>query len=458
MVQPLCICQICTCGRHRCAHRPETRGPTHKCLFTEYQDRYKDHPFGERTKPIKPDRSVRISDAPLEDRTHYRLDYISHKYAPPKKREKDRWIKPDGRVEDESTYKHDYPGRMVAPAESAKPACTYQPHDKPFQGSTVHQDTFRPWDLNLSRVKSMKPDTQSMARDGRMDGRTIHQTDFPGHSVPRRPAIRPPNSDLRANSGPMENDTTTRLDYTKKQILPAQSAKPVYRRPSTGPPFQGITTCQHDFGYKTGRPAASFKPQQGAQQSNAPFEDSTTTRESYPKWAIPKRQMREKEAYRPPSGKFKDDTTFRHDYPEWNVGPAQSARPPVQSFASNQPFQDSTTHSDTYKKWAVQAVPKSTKPEGYRPPSRKFEGESTMQSHFRGQYGPRSKPVRQEMNRPATSGPMDLHTTYDDTFKGLHPPPCPAATIRQWEKTPQNGGCNFFLPTSKNFEFSVATN
>jgi hypothetical protein len=303
----------------------------------------------------------------------------------------------------------------------------------------------------------MKPLASSLNNNGRMDGRTIQQTDFPGHYVARRAPIRPLNSEFRQPHGQMEKDTTTRLDYTPKKAAPAQSQKPLERRPSTGSPFDGITTFQHDYQSKKGIPAASFKPKQEAVQSNVPFEDETTTGFSYRKWDIPKRQVREKEPYRPPSGEFKDDTTFKHDYPQWSVGPAVSARPPLQSFVSNQPFQDRTTHGDTYKAWDFQPVPKGNKPDSYRPPSGRFEGESTMQSHYRGQHGDRAKAIRHEINRPMSASPMDLNTTYSDTFRGQRPKLCPASRINQFGRASQNGyiytydtkGHTFFKPISE---------
>lgn len=441
--------------RHRCAHRPASRVTSQKCLFTEYQDRYKKHGLTGRTQPIKPEFSVKASTDPFDGNTNYKFDYVPHKVEPHRKREKERYIRPDGRVEDESTYRHDYPGKMVPPATSARPPVNYQPNTRPFGGSTVHQDTFKQWDLGDCMVKSMKPLASTMGNNGKMDGKTIQQTDFPGHSVARRSAIRPMNSEFRPPHGPMESDTTTRVDYPPKQVLPARSSKPVERRPSTGPPFDGITTFQHDYQMKRGLPAASFKPQQQAIQSDAPFQDETTTGFSYRKWDVARRRPREKEPYRPPSGQFKDDTTFRHDYPQWSVGPAASAKPPVQSIMSNQPFQDRTTHGDTYKAWDFQPVPKSTKTEGYRPPSGRFEGESTMQSHYRGQLGLPARPIRHEVNRPLSASPMDLNTTYGDTFRGARPPICPAASINQFNKTFQSGytysydakGHTFFKPT-----------
>lgn len=356
----------------------------------------------------------------------------------------------------ESSYKHDYPGTVVPPATSAKPVATFHAHNTPFDSSTVHQDTYRPWDLKLCKMGSMKPDATPAARDGKMDGKSIFQTDYPGYFVGRRPQIRPPDSELRVNRGPMEKDTTTRLDYTKKEVLPAQSAKPIEKRPSTTQPFRGNTTFMDDFAYRGGRPSSSFKPVQDIIKSNKPFEGDTTTGVTYRRWDIPKREVRPKELYKAPTAKFAKETTFQHDYPKWGIPPAESAKPPVTSFTSGKPFDDSTTHKDAFKAWEPQLTQKGGRPDEYRPPSGKFQGESTMRSHYRGQYVPPAKPARHDVHR-SISGDMDMNTTYNDTFTGDRPRSCPAQGIQQWQPGPQRGyyythdtrGHSFYLPVSE---------
>ncbi|XP_015777377.1 PREDICTED: stabilizer of axonemal microtubules 2-like isoform X1 [Acropora digitifera] len=457
MVKPRCICQICTCGRHRCAHKPVARGPLHPCVFTEYQDRYKKHAV-DRRLPFKPEYSVKTSNHPMEEKTNYRTDYISHVYAPPKKRDKNHYVKPQGQVNGESTYKHDYPGTVVPPATSAKPVVSFQTNDTPLESSTVHQDTYRPWNLKLCKTGSMKPDSTPATRSGKMDGKSIFQTDFPGYFVGRRPQIRPPDSELRINQGlgPMEQETTTRLDYTKKVTLPAESAKPVEKRPATQQPFRGNTTFMDDFAFRGGRPASSFKPTQDITLSNKPFDGDTTTGLTYQRWTIPKREVRLKELYRPPSAKFATNTTFHHDFPQWNVPPAESAKPPVASFASGKPFDDSTTHKEAFKAWEMQPTRKSNQTDEYRPPSGKFCGESTMRSHYRGQYVPPATPARHDVHC-SISGDMMMNTTYKDTYTGDRPQSCPAQGIQQYQPGPQKGyfythenqGHSFYLPVSE---------
>lgn len=441
--------------RHRCAHKPEARVPTHPCRFTEYQDRYKKHPL-DRRLPFKPEYTVKSSNQPMEEKTNYRTEYIPHTYAPPRKRDKALYVKPQGQMAGQSSYKHDYPGTVVPPATSAKPVVSFHAHETPFDSSTVHQDTYRPWDLRLCKTDSMKPDATPAARNGKMDGRSIFQTDYPGYYVGRRPQIRPPDTEIRVNKGPMEKDTTTRLDYTRKEVKPAESAKPSEKRPSTQQPFRGNTTFMDDFAYRGGRPAPSFKPVQDIVQSNKPFEGDTTTGVTYRRWDIPKREVRLKEAYRPPSARFATNTTFQHDYPRWDVPPAESAKPPVVSFASGKPFDDSTTHKNAFKAWELQPAQKSGRPDEYRPPSGKFQGESTMRSHYRGQYVPPAKPARHDVHRPL-SGDMIMNTTYKETYTGERPLSCPAQGIQQWQPGPQKGyfysydnrGHSYYLPVSE---------
>ena len=393
----------------------------------------------------------------MEERTHYTTDYIPHSYAPPAKREKAKYIKPLGNMAQESSYKHDYPGAVVPPATSAKPLATFQAYTTPFDDSTVHQDTYRPWDLTACKMETMKPDATPAVREGKMDGRTIFQTDYPGYHLGRRPPIKPRHSELGPNRGSMEKDTTTRLDYTKKTVLPAESAKPVEKRPSTAQPFKANTTFQDDFTYRGGRPPSSFKPKRDVVQSNAPFHGDTTTGVTYRPWDIAKRQQRTKELYRPPIVKFAASTTFQHDYPKWDVTPAESAKPPMAPFASGKPFTDSTTHKDAFKAWGnLQPEQRSGRGDEYRPPTGKFQGESTMRSHYRGQYVPPAKPARHDVHR-SLSGDMTMNTTYNDTFTGERPTSCPAQGIRQWQKGTQKGYCythdsrghSFYLPISE---------
>ena len=440
------------CRRHRCAHKPESRGPTQPCVFSEYKDRYQKHPLA-RQQPFKPAYEIK-PPGPFDGNTNYKQNYVPHKYARPNKRAPEKYRKPDGKVDGESTYRHDYPGKMVPPAASAKPAVAFLAHASPFDNTTDYQDTYRPWNLKSALRNSMKPDHKPLGLSGKMDGKSTFQTDYPGYYQPRRNIIRPPHSDLKVPNVPMEKDTTTRIDYTKKNIEPRKSAKPP-QRPYTSGPFKGITTFQHDYEYRGGRPPNSFKPKQELMKS-APFDGDTSYGVSYRKWDIPRRPARDKEIYQPPTAKMDGETTFQHDYPDRSgVLPAKSAKPIAQTIAPGQPFDDKTTHREAYKAWDVGPVDKVGQTDSYRPPTTKFEGESTTHAHYKGQYAPRSLPVRQIV--PSRSlGSMYLDTTYRDTFKGERPQSCPAKRIRQWERAPQNGylyshdwrGHSYYNPSS----------
>lgn len=362
---------------------------------------------------------------------------MAHKYNRPAKRAPDKYKKPAGKVDGESTYRHDYPGKMVPPAASAKPAVTFVAHGRPFDNTTDYQDTYKEWDLKSAYRNTLKPDHKPVGLSGKMDGKTTFQTDYPGYYLPRRTIIRPPGSGIKVPSAPMEKDTTTRLDYTKKDIEPRKPAKPM-ERPWTSGTFNGITTFQHDYEYRGGKPPDSFKPKEEMMKSG-PFEGDTSYGTAYKKWEIPKRQARGKEMYNPPAARMDGITTFQHDYPDHGeIAPALSAKPIAQTVASGQPFDDKTTHREAYKAWDVGPVDRAGQTDTYLPPTTKFEGESTTHADYKGKYAPRALPVRQVV--PSRSeGDMYLDTTYRDTFKGERPMSCPAKGIRQWAPSPQNG-------------------
>lgn len=69
----LCICQLCTCGHHRCPHRPWGilgKGE-HPCAVTEYKNEYRTHQAS-RTLPFKPDNEYKSSNIPLNDDTTHK--------------------------------------------------------------------------------------------------------------------------------------------------------------------------------------------------------------------------------------------------------------------------------------------------------------------------------------------------------------------------------------------------
>ncbi len=69
MSNQLCVCKICTCGQHKCPHKPlGILGKGGPCPVTEYKNEYKAFE-GSRREAIRPDNAYRQSDIPMADVT-----------------------------------------------------------------------------------------------------------------------------------------------------------------------------------------------------------------------------------------------------------------------------------------------------------------------------------------------------------------------------------------------------
>ncbi|XP_028391048.1 stabilizer of axonemal microtubules 2-like [Dendronephthya gigantea] len=433
-----CICQICTCGRHKCVHHPDVQvRPRSKCLLSEYRDTYRNVAVP-RTMPIKPDGAPKFSNEPVEGKTTNNMTYIPHQVQPPSKREKEEYRKPQGDVEKTSSYTYDYIPHRTNPAATAKPMEKYVASQGPFDDGTTHNHTYIPWDLHDTMVKSMKPDNSLKATDGKMASKSTHQLDFPGHYGARTQPINPPAPAFRLSSAPMDGKTTTKVDYTKKDIRPRTAMKPTYEYPTDRPPLDDMTTCNRDFTWQDGKPATSFKPPAALMKSGVPFDGDTSYQNTFKQWPLTKREPREKEIYQPPATKFDGTTSFQRDYVKHPLCRAKLAKPDVYAFASKQPIDDSTEHNDAYKQWNVGLPDRVRKNDKYLAPTTKFDGRTNYQSHYTGDFAPPAEQVKPLVNA-RTKGDMEFKTSYKDTYKGRRPPSCPAKYLSSGPSGVGNG-------------------
>lgn len=361
----MCICQICICGRHHCIHHPKSNAkPSRPCALTEYKDTYRKFSNYEPARPIKPDAATKLSDQPLDGNTLYDQEYRRHELEPRKKREQSKYIKPGGAFDGTSSYQHDYTEKSAAKMPSARPA--YQPamSDRPFNGTTVHKETYRPWELPVNQGIRHQPAIKLPV--GKFDHKTTFQNDYPGHpGHPGRQAIKATEPTLSVGTGRFANETTTRSDYTPKDARPEKSAKPLQHVLHHTDPFDHKTTFQHTFPWPNGRPADSCKPVEITRRSSQPLDTLTTHNMTYKPWEIHRRHgSKPPTGWIPPSDPFDCKTTFQHDYDGKATHPAKSARPCYNRIEPGD-FNGSTTHKDAFKPWEVSARESCRPKEGY---------------------------------------------------------------------------------------------
>uniref|UniRef100_A0A7M5VH11 Uncharacterized protein n=1 Tax=Clytia hemisphaerica TaxID=252671 RepID=A0A7M5VH11_9CNID len=371
----LCVCEICTCGRHHCVHRPKTNKPSGPCALSEYKETYRKFDNYAPQKPIKPDSATKRSDVPLDARTLYELEYTKHPLEARKKREQAKYVKPGGNFDGTSSYQHDYTEKSAEKMKSARPP--YQPatSDRPFSGTTVHQETYKPWEVPFTQ--GIRHQSAIKLPSGKFDHKTTFQKDFtgyPGHAG-RQPII-PKGPTLSMGAGKFSDETTTRRDYTPKDARPEKSARPPQYVLHNTDPFDHKTTFQHNFPWPKGHPAESCKPQQMVRRSSMPLDGLTTHNMTYKPWEVAKTKgWKPKSGWVPPQDPFDAKTTFQHDYDGKSSSPARSMRPYYNRMEPGE-FADRTTHKDAFKPWEVNARQSCKPKEAYSP-----HGRTIIQHH-----------------------------------------------------------------------------
>lgn len=453
----LCVCQICICGRHRCVHHPKIENkPKGACVFTEYKDTYRQFPTYEPVRPIKPDAATKLSTDPFNSDTSYAHAYTTHEVKPPARREPAKYLKPTGKVDGTSSYQHDYTGKAGEIMPSARPPYRPSTSDRPFSDTTVHRETYRPFELEVRH--GIRPPPAIKLPTGKFKHQTTFQEDFRGHKGLAREAIRIPEPALAVMPGKFANETTTRRDYTAKESSKEKSARPAQNLIKHAGPFNYKTTCQTTYMWPDGTPASSCKPPEMTHLSEDPINSETTHNITYRPWDVPKRKgWKPKNGWSEPSEPFDHKTTFQHDYYGKTIEPAKSAKPDYRKVHPGD-FDGLTTHMKEFKPWDPSKRENFRPAEGYKGPKTKFDSQTTFQADF--------KPAR--ARRPSLcipkeggfnfNGDQNFRTMYKDTYLGERPPLCPAKSLDVRLGSPSKTGHTYKGDINGHQYFSYAKN
>ena len=425
-------------------HRPRSvPADSTRCLLTEYHDTYREFPLSGRAKPIRPDNRTKLSKDPFNNNTTYKEIYVPHQYKPPSKPGQAAYVKPTGEMNTSSTYRTDYLKKQAEKPKLAKPNVKPVASGCPFDGSTVHNQTYKAWDI--PKTESVRPANQGIRRSSaKFDHCTTVQHDYPGYfGKLARETVKPPEPSLKSGTGAMSSETTHRLDFDRKDGHPEKSAKPFQKDIRHPGPFDHKTTNQHAFTWPDGLPAETCKPSLAAFSSQKPFEGDTTYKNTFKKWAVePMDAWKPQVAWKPPAESFEQTTTFRHDYQGKHVSKAKSARPETVRVAPGD-FDGSTTHNETYKPWGY-SQRETLKPRaGYRPPTVPFYGQTTHLSHFRGEQAKKPDICAPKASGIQISGDQEFSTNYNDDYRKKRLPPCPARDLHPGELHASTDGYKF---------------
>jgi len=424
----LCTCQICICGRHRCEHRPKLDNkPKGQCVFTEYKDTFKQFPNYEPVRPIKPDSATKMSDVPFDADTSYKQTYVHHVLKPHPRREQRKYTKPIGKVDGTSSYQYDYTEKFAMKMQSARPPHRPSTADRPFSDTTVHRETYQPWELSV-RQGIYPPPAIKIPKD-KFNHQTTFQGDFKGHKANSREPIIIPEPALSISPGKFADETTTRKDYSAKDARPPKSAKPVQNLIQHVGPSNYRTTCQKTYRWPDGHPASSCKPSEMTYISSDPLDCDTTNNLTYQAWNVPKRKGRKpRNVWSAPADPFDHKTTFQHDYAGKSSEPAKSARPHYNKVYPGE-FDGLTTHKNEFKTWEVNPRESFRPSKDDKGKSGKFDSLTTFQSDFKASQTSRPSLCIPKEGGFAFCGDQNFRTMYRDTYHGKIPPSCPARTL-----------------------------
>ena len=209
-------------------------------------------------------------------------------------------------------------------------------------------------------------------------------------------------------------------DYRQWEVQPREKvgADNTYR-PSSAQ-FEGISNYQTDYLPHRGAVRQSMKPNEAAKMSDQPFEDATDYRQSYIKYQLQPRPVKEKTVWEPNTAKLDDLSNYRHDYTAKEVGKQASCKPDAKAFQSAAPFEGDTTQKVDFVEWPTERV-RAAERERYQKPEGEMTLDTTSHTDYTRKPLERLAPARPQEGRRAT-GKFDGTTHYQVEY-------------RQWEPT-----------------------
>ncbi|XP_072167064.1 stabilizer of axonemal microtubules 2-like [Diadema setosum] len=423
-----CICEICTCGRHRCPHRPKvTTRANGPCVISEYANKYKAYPGNGMRENFKPKPQMLKSGDPLSDATTNRIDFIPHELCRPPMHVPEQYKPKEGDIDLLTSYTKDYPQRKIEPPKSFRGNHTRSVSPGAFRGTPTYVDDYRKWELPPK--EKLKDHHAYIPSNAAFDGLSTFTRDFPAKRAEMRGSMKPDDR-AKVSTSPFDDKTCHRMTYiphdTQPKFVPA---KPQYKK--NPHKFDGLSTFQRDFTAKQGYVPESCKPSNMPLRSDHPFEDNTTFRQSYQKWDMERPYQHVPEAWVKPGGNMDLMTTHTLAYPAHKIKPPSPVRPPSGKPGRDVPFDDRTNYKQDFRKWESMPFRRgdpSQRP--YERPSVPFEGYSHYKTNYVAKHAHPAKSMAPGNTANLSSEPFDDRTNYKTDYIPKDFTPCPAVNLQ----------------------------
>lgn len=423
MSSKLCICKICTCGQHKCPHRPlGIVGKSGPCPVTEYKNEYKAFE-GNRRQLIKPDSDYRPSDIPMADTTTNKNDYIRHQVNRVSVHQPDTYRPPSGEMNTMTSYNQEYQNKGGRPAQavrrSAGPRTTAQ-----FEGNPTYKNDFRQWDL--TKTQPIRKDNGYTPSNEKFAGDSTYVGDFQKHQQAPRAPIRPDQRAIMSNE-PFHDKTSNREDYRKFEV------QPMYKKPKepvavNNAPMDNMTTNRRDYTTKEIDPIKSYKPDGQGYRSDAPFDDATTNKNDYKKWGVQPMHAKRDQTWVAPLGEMDLKTNYNSDF---TAKPNQRpmAIRPAQRVMVDAKFDGDSTYGQDFRQWGPEKRALAKAPAEYKASGIPFDGQSTYKNHFVGDRGGAAVSFKPDSMAYRSHDPFNADTSYRTEYVKKELEKCPSELL-----------------------------
>ncbi|XP_023239444.1 uncharacterized protein LOC111638044 [Centruroides sculpturatus] len=472
MAKEKCICQLCTCGNHRCIHFPVGNDISTTCpngvddedqlkskrkqweVSPEHvQKIYKSYQVNEKENMTN--HSMKLQDTAITkqlkgngENTRKPLHASNIKEGDQfqtYKRERKEILKLDGKME-YTIHKNDMAEKQIEKYEQKRPTTTLKTEGQ-IQSQSIYQKEYKSTtekpnnttgtkkaqnevlkkrngtqyetttniDYPAKKIeiqKHTRPKT-SYRQEGSMDLKTTTQQSFKVPPIEKTQRIRP-QQNLTSEQTPFIDDTTTKSEYKQWNITRTDIRKPKENLRQEGE-MDFSTTAQADFVPKEAERARGQRP-----PTTSKYEgdmDLTTTAQS----DFVGKQTERVRGQRPmTTSKYEGDmdltTTTQQSFQVLPMEKTKSFKPEQQLIQDQSPFIDDTTTKSEYKQWNITRSDIRKPKENLRQ-----EGEMDFSTTAQADFVPKEAERARGQRPPTTSkyeGDMDLTTTAQSDFVG----------------------------------------
>uniref|UniRef100_A0A8D0DJ48 Stabilizer of axonemal microtubules 2 n=1 Tax=Salvator merianae TaxID=96440 RepID=A0A8D0DJ48_SALMN len=379
-MKPQCLCQICTCGHHRCPHNL-TRiydDGGESTLMTEYVDKYPGYGNVVPPQSLKPKQEYQTHRGKMEDVTTFKSDYLPYEVASRPFRIQEEYKPIAGDIDLGTTYRRDYNAHKIEPITIAKPEERNYVRRGKMNAVPTYRADYRPWEIQ--RREPNKVENAYHPPTEKFGNTTTFQDAFVPRELSLQKSFKPTIVTTLSNQ-PFTGITSHRSDYVPHQLEPKSKISKEEYKPNTNP-FEDTTTHRCDFRGLAGELPKSFKPENAKVELKGHFNGITEFRDRFQPWPISLPEARKSKDYVPSSGNMDLNTTTHLDYVPHEISPVALMRPIEKSKRNNAPFQGSTTMRDAFQAWDVYRPEIIRKSQEVPKPSGKFDGITTFRAHY----------------------------------------------------------------------------